>query len=321
MTNKIHDLGDRIHLIDVYDLGLSNRSGTYVINEDDITLVETGSSMSLPHILNGLKELEIDPQNVKNIIVTHIHLDHSGGVGILLQDCPNATVFVHPKGARHLMDPSRLKLGAKAVYGDDFDRLFEPILPVPEEKIIIKEDGETLQIGRNRTLTFFDTQGHCDHHFCILDSVSNGIFTGDTIGMNCEEVLADIGIKLYIPLTSPNQFKPDATLHSLERIKNMNVDRIYFGHFGATSDVEEVYKQIKSWVPLYVEIGEKAVQLNKDYTWIGEQIFNLIKGELTKLGVPESHQIYDYLKIELPISAMGIVDYLGKKIEKPDLRV
>ncbi|WP_090759415.1 MBL fold metallo-hydrolase [Bacillus sp. OK048] len=313
MTNKIYDLSNSIYLIDVFDLGLPNRTGTYVIIDDDITLVETGSSMSLPHILNGLKELEIDPQNVKNIIVTHIHLDHSGGVGLLLQDCPNAAVYVHSKGARHLIDPSRLKLGAKAVYGDDFDRLFEPILPVPEEKITIKKDGDILQIGKNRTLTFFDTPGHSDHHFCILDSVSNGIFTGDTLGMNCEEVLADLEIKLYLPLSSPNQFKPDATLDSLERIKKLNVDRIYFGHFGAASDVEEVYKQINSWLPLYVEIGEKAVHLNEDQTWIADQIFDLIKGELTILGVPDSHQIYDYLQIELPISAMGIADYFSKK--------
>ncbi|WP_249366816.1 MULTISPECIES: MBL fold metallo-hydrolase [Neobacillus] len=321
MLNKLYDLGNRIHLIDVFDLGLSNRTGTYVIIEDDITLVETGSSKSVPHILNGLKELDIDPRNVKNIIITHIHLDHSGGAGLLLQDCPNATIFVHPKGARHLIDPSRLKLGAKAVYGDDFNRFFEPILPVPEEKIIIKEDGETLQIGKNRALTFFDTPGHSDHHFCILDSVSNGIFTGDTLGMNCEVVLADLGIKLILPLTSPNQFKPDGTLHSLERIKKLNVGRIYFGHFGVASDVEEVFKQIKSWLPLYVEIGEKAVQLNKDHTWIADQMFDRIKGELTRLGVPDSHQIYDYLQLELPISAMGIADYFSKKIDKTHLRV
>ncbi|MEB1806768.1 MAG: MBL fold metallo-hydrolase [Bacillaceae bacterium] len=313
MTQKIFDLGNRIHLIDGFDLGLPYRTGTYVIQDEKIALVETGPSLSVPHILNGLKELEIEPNDISYIIVTHIHLDHSGGAGLLLKDCPNAKVVVHPKGARHLIDPSRLILGAKAVYGDDFDRLFDPILPIPEEKVIVKQDLETIALSETCELTFYDTPGHSDHHFSIYDPVSNGIFTGDTIGVNYNQVLEGTDIQLYLPSTSPNQFKPDAMLASLERIHAMNVDCIYFGHFNVTRDVEEVYKQIKTWLPIFVEIGEKAEETGKDHHWIAEQLLQAAKEGLIKYNIPETHPVYEFIKLDTSVCAMGIADYLAKK--------
>lgn len=313
MVSKIHDLGNRIHLIDGYDLGLPDRTGTYVIQDEELTLLETGPSMSVPFILEGLKELNLKPEDVKHIIVTHIHLDHSGGLGLLLKDCPNASVYVHPKGARHLIDPSRLIQGAKAVYGEQFDKLFEPILPVPEEKVIIKGDNETLRIGTNCELQFLHTQGHCDHHFSIYDPVSNGIFTGDTLGVNYDALLEEFNIQLYLPSTSPNQFKPDATLESLERIKALNVNTIFFGHFSSTDKVEEVYKQIKLYLPLFVEIGESAIAEGKEYKWVASQLLELAKADLEKQGVPNDHKIYEILNVDTSVCAMGIIDYLNKR--------
>ncbi|WP_209122655.1 MBL fold metallo-hydrolase [Alkalihalobacillus sp. BA299] len=313
MTKKIFDLGNRIHLIDGFDLSLPYRTGTYVIQDEKIAIVETGPSLSVPHILNGLKELEIDPNDIAYIIVTHIHLDHSGGAGLLLNDCQNAKVVVHAKGARHLIDPSRLISGAKAVYGDDFDRFFDPILPIPEDKVIIKEDTETLALSETCELTFYNTPGHSDHHFSIYDPVSNGIFTGDTIGVNYNQILEDTGIQLYLPSTSPNQFKPDAMLDSLEKIYSLNVDCIYFGHFNVARDVEEVYKQIKSWLPLFVEIGEKSEQLGKDHHWIADQLYTAVQEDLQKLEIKDTHPVYEFIKLDASVCAMGIADYFAKK--------
>jgi glyoxylase-like metal-dependent hydrolase (beta-lactamase superfamily II) len=116
-NTKPLDLGKQIHLIDGFDLGMPGRTGTYVIQEEQLTLIETGPSPSVPYVLQGLRDLGLSPEDVKYIIVTHIHLDHSGGAGLLLKDCPNATVVVHPRGARHLADPSRLIESARSVYG------------------------------------------------------------------------------------------------------------------------------------------------------------------------------------------------------------
>ncbi len=311
MKKKPIDLGNRIHLIDGFDLGIPSRTGTYVINEDALTLVETGPSMSVPYILSGLKELNIDPADIKYIIVTHIHLDHAGGAGLLLKDCPNAKVIVHPKGARHLADPSRLILGTKAVYGDDFERLFEPILPIPEEKLMIKEDGDTLQLSEKCKLTFYHTRGHADHHFSIYDPVSNGIFTGDTIGVRYDQIKE---FEFYLPSTSPNQFRPDEMLASLEKIVHeLKVDTIYFGHFGLSNQPMEVYKQITYWLPKFVEVGEKVWQRGQSHEQLCDELLTLIQNVIKQRNVAETHHVYEVINVDLQVCSMGIMDYLEKR--------
>lgn len=314
MKKKPIDLENRIQLIDGFDLGLPSRTGTYVIQEDALTLLETGPSMSVPYILDGLKELNLDPKDVQYIIVTHIHLDHSGGAGLLLKDCPNAKVVVHPKGARHLVDPSRLIMGAKAVYGDDFERLFDPILPIPEERLLIKEDGETLKLSEQCSLTFYHTQGHADHHFSIYDPISNGMFTGDTIGIRYDHLKE---FEFYLPSTSPNQFKPNEMLQSLEKIINeLKVDHVYFGHFGKSSSPDEIYKQMSYWVPKFVETGEAVFHKGQDYEVLKDKLLELVKESLSKMNVNEDHHVFELITLDLQICSMGIFDYLQKKYKK-----
>ena len=314
MLNKPLKLTDRISLIDDYDLSRKERTGTYVIKEENITLIETCASPSVPYIIDGLKHLNIDLDNIQYIIVTHIHLDHAGGAGLLLEKCPNATIVVHPKGARHLANPSRLIAGAKAVYGEKFKELFEPIIAIPEDRMIIKKDGETLRIGRNSTLTFYDTPGHANHHFCIHDHVSNGIFTGDTIGIFYQELLKD-DIELYLPSTSPNQFNPDAMLHSANRIESFEIETIYFGHFGMSKNKNEVFRQLRYWLPLFVQTGRTCIETEPDKSMkaVSEGLFSLVSSFLDQKGISRDHTIYPLLHLDLEVCAMGIVDYLQKE--------
>lgn len=211
-----------------------------------------------------------------------------------------------------MADPSRLIQGAKAVYGPQFDSLFNPILPIPEDRIMIKDDNETLQIGADCRLVFLDTPGHANHHFSIYDPVSNGIFVGDTLGIQHKQV-EEFGFKLYLPATSPNQFDPDKTLQSLERIRELNVERIYFGHFSVAEDVEEVYKQIEYWLPLYVRIGEEVFEEGQDMNELIKRLLSEIRDVLNKHDVPKDHLIYRILQMDLQVFAMGILDYLLKK--------
>ncbi|MCT8138953.1 MBL fold metallo-hydrolase [Anaerobacillus sp. CMMVII] len=311
MKKKTVDLGNRIYLIDGFDLGLPCRTGTYVINDESLTLVETGPSMSVPYIVNGLRELNLNPKDVQYIIVTHIHLDHSGGAGLLLQECPNAKVIVHPRGARHLADPSRLIMGAKAVYGDDFERLFDPILPIPEENLIIKEDGDTLKIGEKCELTFYHTPGHADHHFSIYDPISNGIFTGDTVGVRYDQIKE---FEFYLPSTSPNQFRPTEMLNSLNKIiKELQVDYIFFGHFSVSSNPIEVFNQISYWLPKFVEIGENVYRKGQDHEQLSSEILAVVQETLQQKNVPLDHHVFELIKLDLQVCSMGILDYLRKK--------
>lgn len=306
------DLGKRIHLIDGYDLGVPQRTGTYVIEEAELTLIETGPSPSVPYIREGLAKLGYSMDQVKYVIVTHIHLDHAGGAGLFLQECPNAKVVVHPKGARHLIDPSRLISGARGVYGEQFDSLFDPIVPVPQDRLVIKEDGDTLAIGPNCVLEFLDSPGHAKHHFSIYDPVSNGMFTGDTAGVHYPQLMKE-GIELYLPSTSPNQFDPDEMLHSIGRYREKSVDRIYFGHFGMTENVEEVYRQVIEWLPVFVAEGEQILEGRQGSGELTESLMIRVRDHLHSFGVPDNHDVYQIINVDLQVCSMGILDYLQKR--------
>ncbi|MGG4449751.1 MBL fold metallo-hydrolase [Brevibacillus porteri] len=305
-------LGERIHLIDGFDMGWAERTGTYVIAEEELTLVETGPSPSVPYIKAGLAKLGYKPEQVKYIIVTHIHLDHAGGVGLFLKDCPNAKVVVHPKGARHLIDPSRLIAGARAVYHDDFDRLFDPIEAVLEERILIRGDGDTLKIGENCVLEFLDSPGHANHHFSIYDPVSRGMFTGDTAGVLYPQLKKD-GIHLVLPSTSPNQFDPDAMLASLRRFEAYKLSRIYFGHFGMSEQVDDVYRQIREWLPVFVAEGKTALVAGQSYDELSLTLFERVSDHLQSQGISSDHEVFEVLKLDLQVCSMGILDYLDKR--------
>ncbi|WP_106495154.1 MBL fold metallo-hydrolase [Lentibacillus sp. Marseille-P4043] len=305
-------IDERIFLIDGFDLGVSNRTGTYVIDDDMLTLVETGPSPSIKHIKKGLDMLGLSLDQIKYIIVTHIHLDHAGGAGLMIKECPNASIVVHPKGARHLADPKRLIAGAREVYGDNFEKFFKPIVPVPEERLLVKGEAETLKIGPECTLTFFDTPGHAKHHFSIYDPVSNGIFTGDTVGIRYEQLIRD-GVDLFLPSTSPNQFNPVAMRNAIERIHNMGVDRIYYGHFGMTEKVDYALRQASEWLAIFEYEGEEIFNQGKGHQELAERMLQRVKKHLQTLHVDDDHDVYKIIDVDMHVSALGIMDYFHKK--------
>ena len=308
----ISKLNDRLQLIDGFDLGLEQRTGSYVIMEQQLTIIETGPSPSVEYVKQGLKELGISLDEVRYIIVTHIHLDHAGGAGLLLQDCPNATLIVHPKGARHLADPSRLIAGARAVYGDNFDDLFNPIVPVPEQRIEIKSEGDRLTIGPDCTLEFWDTPGHAKHHFGILDPVSNGFFAGDTAGIRYAQLLED-GIEFYLPSTSPNQFDPEAMRAAIERMKDQQFDWLYFGHFGAARNPQAALEQVLTWLDVFVKEGQAACDNDESADQLAKRLLVPVLAQLAEKGAKQPHRVMPYIEMDLQVSAQGLLDYYDKR--------
>lgn len=307
---------NNIYLIDAMDLGTKERTGTYVLTENDLTIIETSASPSVPFIMEGLRNLDLSPEEIKYIIVTHIHLDHAGGAGLLLEHCPNAKIVVHEKGARHLVNPERLIAGAKAVYGDKFNALFEPIVPVPENRVIIKKEKETLSISENCALTFFDTPGHANHHFSIYHPKVNGMFTGDTAGVFYQELFKD-GIELYLPSTSPNQFHPEKMLASLQLFENLDLRYIFFSHYGVSEKPNEVYKQVRYWLPIFLEEAKSAfeqeetteLQVRETETRLRKRVTE----HLANKNIPSNHPVFQILSLDFEVCAMGLIDYLAKQ--------
>ncbi|WP_077324254.1 MBL fold metallo-hydrolase [Virgibacillus siamensis] len=301
----------RIHLIDGFDLGQPERTGTYVIDEEELTLIETGPSPSVKYIKKGLHALGFTLDQVKYIIVTHIHLDHAGGAGLFIKECPNATVIVHPRGSRHLANPKALAAGARAVYGDSFSELFDPIVPIPEDRLVEKTEGDTLKIGPECTLEFLDTPGHAKHHFSIVDPISNGIFTGDTVGIRYKQ-LANEGIDFFLPSTSPNHFDPEAMQESIERIRALHVDRIYYGHFGKTERADTALSQVSEWLDVFMQISQEVKAEGKGYDVLADRLLQRVKDYLAGLGVPSDHDVFVIINLDMQVSALGIIDYFQK---------
>jgi glyoxylase-like metal-dependent hydrolase (beta-lactamase superfamily II) len=306
-------LDNGIYLIDLFDLGWPKRTGSYAILDEHPTIIETGPSPSIDYLLDGLKQVGMDPHDLQYVIVTHIHLDHAGGAGLLLRECPNAKIVVHPKGASHLINPEKLIRGARAVYGDRFDDLFHPILPVPEEKVLMMEDRETLRIGPNRVLQFFHSPGHANHHFCIFDPLSRGVFTGDTAGIQYPQT-EDCGVPLYLPTTSPNQFNPEAMKQSIENIRRLNPNKIYFGHFGATTDIGSL-DVVERWLDTFVRIGRECWEQGLGVTKLSEELLENIEDFLAQRNVQADHPVFEVLRLDMSVCAMGILDYFQRSAQ------
>ncbi|KHF40276.1 MBL fold metallo-hydrolase [Halalkalibacter okhensis] len=313
--STIMKLSPSISLIDGYDSNLTYRTGTYVLHEEKTTLIESGPSPSVSYVLEGLSALNIHPADVAYLIVTHIHLDHAGGAGLLLRHCPNAKLIVHPRGSRHMINPSRLIDGAKAVYGERFDSLFDPIIPVAQERIIELHDRESVNIGEGSTLTFYDTPGHSNHHFSIHDSKSNGIFTGDTLGVHYE-LLQKEGHHFVLPSTSPSQFDPHALIKSLELIEELNVDAIYFGHFSASYQPSLVFQQIREWLPHFVSQGQAIFDKQGNEKDLAETLHLMIQSELDQKKIPRSHPVYEHIHLDLQVCSLGILQYFQKQVQQ-----
>ncbi|MST34810.1 MBL fold metallo-hydrolase, partial [Acidimicrobiaceae bacterium USS-CC1] len=186
----------------------------YLIEGPAPVLVETGSQSSVPATLAALEALGVGPADLAGIAVTHIHLDHAGGVGDLARVFPRATIYVHQKGARHLADPARLVASAATVYGDLLDTLYGRLDPTPQERIHVLEDGEEVVIGPGRALTTIDSPGHAKHHLALHDSESGLLFAGDAVGVR----LPDAGV--LWPATPPADFDLELACRSIGRFRD-----------------------------------------------------------------------------------------------------
>ena len=311
---RVKKIATNFYCIDTHDLNRDKRTSAYVLIDEKITLIETSASPSVPYIMEGLEELSISVADIDYVIVTHIHLDHAGGAGLFLQSCPNAQFVVHPRGASHMIDPSRLIASAKSVYGDEFNELFDPIVPIDAERVIEIGHGEILSLGEHQ-VTFYHTEGHAKHHVSMHYSATNGMFVGDTTGVRYPEMDGE-SVDLIIPSTSPNQYDPETMEKSIQLYESMNVAELYFGHYGAYKNPKEAYRQVRYWTPLFLAAGEKALvsaeSIEEQTILLDEQLKVMIHHYLQEQGIVDNHPVYNVIPFDTHVSAMGILDYLLK---------
>jgi len=310
MNNKFN-----LEIIDCQYFRKNVAASFLLYDQNEAVFIENNTTKALPHLLEAMKKNNVSPEDIKYIIITHVHLDHAGGTAALLEKCPNATVIAHPKAVRHLASPSRLVSSAKLVYGEErFDNLYGEIKPVSKEKIIAIQDNEVLTFG-NRKLKFLHTEGHAKHHICIYDNFSNGVFTGDTFGIAYPELqVADK--KFLFPTSSPTDFSPEEALISLQKIKDTNADKAFLTHFGLWNNLEEGMKQMKSGLLSYEKILKQALNIadnEKREKFCIDEMREYMRGKLNrrKLDI----KLLNFIDVDIRMNAMGI-SYVAQRMIK-----
>ncbi|MBA2625294.1 MAG: MBL fold metallo-hydrolase [Acidimicrobiia bacterium] len=251
-------IGDGVVEIDTLLGGWERVTAGYLIEGPRPVLVETGSQSSVPALLAALADLGLDAADLAGVAVTHIHLDHAGGVGDVARAFPSATVYVHEKGARHLADPSRLVASAAMVYGDLLDSLYGRLDPTPAERLHVLADGETIDVGGGRSLTTVDSPGHAKHHLALHDSDSGLLFAGDAVGVR----LPDAGV--LRPSTPPPDFDLDAALRSLARFAERKPSGVALAHYGLVPDPLETLEEAGETLQQWAEVAEAAWREDRD---------------------------------------------------------
>jgi glyoxylase-like metal-dependent hydrolase (beta-lactamase superfamily II) len=232
----LRPLGHGVHVVDT-GFHRDDFDAAYLIVQDArAAFIDTGTNHSVPRLLAALEALGLSRQSVDWVIPTHVHLDHAGGVGALVRELPQARVLVHPRGARHLIDPSALYAGALAVYGQaEMDRNYGTLVPVEAARVVSSTDGGSVTLA-GRALVTIDTPGHARHHHCIWDEASRGWFTGDTFGLSYREFDGPAGAWI-LPTTTPVQFEPDALQASIARLMASDPQCMYLTHYGRVTGV------------------------------------------------------------------------------------
>ena len=270
--------------------------------------IDTGTPNSVPLLLELLKRKGIAPQQISHVMPTHVHLDHAGGTGALMQALPEAKLVVHPRGARHMIDPGKLEAGALAVYGHaTFERLFGRLVPVDASRVIEAPDGFELDF-HGRPLRFLDTPGHARHHYVVYDARSQGLFTGDTFGASYPELNA--GRRPFIfPPTTPIQFEPRVWKETLDRLLSLSPKRIYVTHFGMHQEPDKLAARLKDSIDEYVSIAVDLEQSASRTKAITDALMNYSINTLLDSGCTLPREtMTDVLKGDMALNAQGL-DY------------
>jgi len=270
MGGDRNELAPGVIEVDTLLGGWERVTAGYLVTGPEPVLIETGSQSSVPTLLASLADLGIGADDLAHVVVTHIHLDHAGGVGDVARAFPKAVVHVHEKGARHLVDPSRLVASAAQVYGDLLDSLYGRLDPTPADRVHVLEDGDAIEVGPGRRLVCVDSPGHAKHHLAVHDEgdgASGLLFTGDAVGVR----MPDGGV--LRPATPPPDFDLDLALASLQRFGDRRPQALCFAHYGLVPHPEAVLEEAEGTLRRWAEVAEAAWRQDLDVAAALEQAF------------------------------------------------
>jgi len=307
-------LGHGVHAIDTGFHRPRFDAAYLIVDEGRAAFIDTGTRHALPRLLGALDSLGLAVDDVDWVIPTHVHLDHAGGVGPLMHALPRAQLLVHPRGARHMIDPSALYQGALAVYGqEEMDRSYGQLMGVPAERVQVSEDGMAIRLGK-RQLEFIFTPGHALHHHCIWDPVSRGWFTGDTFGLSYRELDNAAGEPWIFPTSTPVQFQPQALRSSVLRLLAREPDAVYLTHFGRLGQVQSLGQNQLALLDEVVTLGHVLRDQPQRHQALRDALSALYLRSLRSHGCALTDEnILELLSIDIELNAQGMGVWLDRE--------
>jgi glyoxylase-like metal-dependent hydrolase (beta-lactamase superfamily II) len=302
---------DGITAVDAQYLYPGHAAAHVIADRGRAAFVDVGPNSSVPYLLAALDELGIARDAVDYLLLTHVHLDHAGGAGRLMRELPNARALLHPRGAPHMIDPTRLIAGSRAVYGERYDELYGALLPIPAERVTVVADGARVQLG-GRTLELIHVPGHALHHYAVVDAAHRSIFSGDTFGISYRELDTAQGA-FIIPTTPPTQFDPEQHLASVDRMLAYEPASVYLMHFSRVTDVARLGRQLKEQIREHARIARAHAADPNPAPGIHAQLRALWLKLARQHGTPLSDEEIERVHAnDLTLNTQGLIAWLSR---------
>ena len=311
-SHSVTPLSSGIYCIDANYIRPRLACSYLITHQGKAAFIDCGTAYSTPHLISALEDAGLSTHDVEYVIPTHVHLDHAGGAGSLMQSCPNAVLLAHPRGLRHLINPQRLVESARSVYGaEKFDALYGDIQPVEEQRSLAVEDHSEFSLN-GRTLYFADTPGHARHHFCVFDELSNGWFTGDTFGLSYPDLTTRNG-QYIMPTTTPTQFEPDAWQSTLDRLLENQPERMYLTHYGMIENISSYANKLKADLESYCELALQLKEHDDRSRALQDSLMEFTREDLKTMGCTLSDpEIRHLINDDILLNAQGLDIWLNR---------
>jgi glyoxylase-like metal-dependent hydrolase (beta-lactamase superfamily II) len=302
-----------ITAVDTEYLHPGHAASHIIVDAGRAAFVDVGTNSSVPYLLAALEALRIERSAVDYLFLTHVHLDHTGGAGRLIQELPNARAVLHPRGAPHMIDPEKLVAASKAVYGAErFQKLYGDLVPIPTERVRVVQDGERFRLG-DRELELIHTPGHALHHYAVIDAAHASIFPGDTFGISYREMDSPRGA-FITPATTPSQFDPDQLIASIDRMMGYAPEAMYLMHFSRVTDLPRLAELLKTQISELARIAQRHVTAADRYNAVRKDMLSLWLGLARQHGVGMTDaQIEALLQIDLDLNTQGLIVWADRQ--------
>ena len=314
---QLTKLDDGIVAIDTEYVRPIQDASHLVVENGRAAFVDTGTNDSVPLLLDALSQLGLDAADVDYVFLTHIHLDHAGGAGLLMQHLPNARCVIHPRGAPHMISPERLIAGTIGVYGEQRTReMYGDIVPIDAARVDVAEDEAWFSLD-GRRLQALHTEGHARHHYCLNDPTSRGVFTGDSFGISYRELDTAHGEFIY-PSSTPASFDPEEAHKAVDRIMACEPRQLYLTHYSRVRDLDRLAADMHAGIDAYAQMAREHQHAPDRAAALERAMEDYLSTRLLAHGYEgDRDRIRAILDIDIVLNAQGLVSYL-ERLEKSD---